>query len=110
VREARRCNQQILRPDVNVSGASWSMDVERQAIRRGLNSIDKVGSKAAVTIEEERVANGPFADVADMVERLPGRPVSGGKQWAKDGTLNGVMQKLREAGALTSVGLKKEDA
>jgi hypothetical protein len=41
----------------------------------------------------------------DFIDTTPSRPVTGGKDWTKHGTLNGIMAKLRDAGALTSLGV-----
>jgi len=101
VDEARRCKQRILRADVNLSGVSWTMDADKQAIRRGLTSIKGVGAKAAVPIAEAA----PFTSMADLIERCPARAVTGGKSWRKDQTLNGVLGKLQQAGALRSLGV-----
>jgi DNA polymerase-3 subunit alpha len=47
VQEARRMGLKLLGPDVNVSGVSWTLDVNKAAIRRGLSSVNGVGEKAA---------------------------------------------------------------
>ena len=91
----------MLGPDVNVSGALWSIDHQRQAIRKGLMSIKGVGEKAAKEIER----HAPFQGVDDLVSRCDARSVNGGKNWSKDGTLNGVLGKLRDANALKSLGV-----
>lgn len=90
----------MLGPDVNISGATWSIDHRRQAIRKGLLSIKGVGEKAAMEI----ASHAPYQDVTDIVARCDARSVNGGKNYAKDGTLNGVLGKLKDARALRSVG------
>lgn len=91
----------MLKPDINVSGATWSIDRKLGAIRKGLVSIKHVGEKAASEIE----ANAPFKDVDDLISRCDARAVNGGKSWSRDGTLNGVLGKLKDAGALKSLGV-----
>lgn len=101
VKETRRVGVRILSADVNVSGGNWTMDVQRQAIRRGLVSIKGVGANAAAEIS----AHAPYTSVDDLIERTNSRAVTGGKDWAKKGELTGVLAKLRDAGALKSLGL-----
>ncbi len=99
VREARRIGIRILAPDVNISGMSWTLDRHAKVIRRGLISIKGVGMAAAENI----ASNAPYASVQDLIDRTESRSVTGGKNYAKDGTLNGVLLKLQEAGALKNI-------
>jgi DNA polymerase III subunit alpha len=89
----------MLKPDVNVSSATWTIDHRVNGIRKGLVSIKGIGEKAAT----ELAANAPFADVADLIARCDARAVNGGKNYHRDGTLNGVLKKLEDAGALRSL-------
>lgn len=102
VRETKRMGITVLPADVNVSGALWTIDREASAIRRGLSSIKGIGDSAAECIS----ANAPYKTIDDIVERCPARIVTGGKQWASARQLTGVLEKLRQAGALTSLGVK----
>ncbi len=99
-REARFMGIRIMPPDVNRSGAIWTLDKQgsRKVIRRGLLSVKGVGLSAAKIIEQ----NAPYASIDDMIERLPGRPVSGGKSFADNDpeTLTGVLKALHDAGAM----------
>lgn len=97
IKETRRVGIKLLPADVNRSGASWKLD--RRGIRRGLVSIKGIGWKAA----EEIAANQPYADINDLIARTNARIVTGGKTFAKDGQLNGVLLKLLTAGALRSL-------
>ena len=108
VQEARRLGFAIVKADVNHSGVSWAMDTGRgkPSIRRGLVTIGGVGPAAAECIAEERENIGPFKSVEDMIERLPARPVTGGKDWEKTGELAGIYRKLADAGALRSIGVE----
>ncbi len=103
-KEARRSGVRLLPPDVNISGMTWTIDRQRNAIRRGLVSIDGVGMNAA----EEVWGSAPYESMDDLIERTHSRIVTGGKEWAKSGLLKGVLVKLREAGALRSLGVKPE--
>lgn len=102
-KETRRMGIQILPADVNKSGVSWSLDNNHQAIRRGLSSIKGVGTNAAQCI----VNNAPFISVDDLIARCPARAVTGGKDWKNHRELSGVLSKLRESGALESLGLRR---
>ena len=98
VLEARRTGIRLLPPDVNVSGALWTIDRRRSAIRKGLSSIKGVGVAAATEI----AANAPYSSVQDLIDRTSSRAVTGGKAWP-NGPLNGVMAALQNAGALSSI-------
>ena len=99
VREARRIGIRILPPDVNISGASWTLDRKYKAIRRGLVSIKGVGVGAADSI----ASNAPYVSVSDLISKTDTRAVTGGKTYAKDKKLNGVLAKLESAGAFKSL-------
>ena len=105
--EARRMGLQVGRPDINLSELVWTVD-DKGILRKGLLSVKGCGESAAVCIVAERMNGGPYLSVDDLVARVPGRPVSGGKSWSKDGTLNGVLRALQDSGALNSVGLSPE--
>lgn len=98
LRTTKQRGIRILSANVNSSGATYTVDPDFPgAIRKGLVSIDGIGVRTA----EVLAANAPYADLDDLVERSPARPVSGGKNY--DGTpesLNGALGALREAGAL----------
>ena len=99
--EARKMEIRILSADVNVSGVSWSIDSEKQAIRRGLVSIKGVGVNAAECI----AYHAPYDTLDELISRCPARTVTGGKQWSKNQELNGTLNHLRQAGALKSLGV-----
>lgn len=104
VREARHMGIRVLSPDVNISKASWTLDQKAKAIRRGLISIKGVGMGAAENIAD----NAPYTSIDDLIARTDSRAVTGGKAYLKDGTMNGVLAKLRDAGALKSIIDNKE--
>jgi DNA polymerase III subunit alpha len=105
IREARRIRIRILPPDIQSGGATWVMDRKRNAILRPMVSIKGIGPGAA----ESLAVNAPYESLEDLIERTDSRAVTGGKNWAKDGTLNGVLAILRDAGALRSLGIEKGD-
>lgn len=89
----------ILPPDINISGASYTLDVRRGAIRRGLRSVKGVGEVTALTLERHQ----PYSSLVDLCERTK---ISGSKGYLelKDTTqLNGALEKLFEAGVLDSI-------
>lgn len=102
IKEVRQMQIPILPPDVNVSGPNWTPDRRRSAIRRGLSSIKGVGNDASI----ELWANSPYVTIDDIIEKCTARVVTGGKRYAKDGVLNGVLETLRQAGALKSIGVE----
>jgi DNA polymerase-3 subunit alpha len=101
IREARNCGIRLLSADVNISGASWTIDEKKGAIRRGLSSIKGIGKTAA----EELAGNAPYEDIEDMIEKCSNRTVSGAPLFKKEGTFSGNLEKLKEAGALGSLGI-----
>jgi DNA polymerase III subunit alpha len=96
----RRRGIRVLAPDINVSGASYTIDARRAAVRRGLQSIDGVGA-----ISAERLAGGqPYEHLDDLVQRAAAKSVSGHKEY--DGTpesLTGILRKVFTSGALTTL-------
>lgn len=101
IKETKRMGVQILPADVNSSGSLWTIDRSANAIRRGLSSIKGVGNVAAECIAE----NAPYDSLDDLVAKCPARMVTGGKQWKDARVLTGVLEKLRQAGALKSLGI-----
>ena len=104
-REARRIGIRILPADVNISGSTWTIDKKRNAIRRGIVSIKGVGAATANNIVE----NAPYKDLNDLITRTDSRKCTGSKTWEKDGKLSGVLEHLRQAGALSSLGIERDD-
>lgn len=106
IRAARYDRVRILPAHVNHSAATWTPDVRRRGVRKGLLAIDGIGPKAAVEI----AAAAPFTSVADLVTRTNSRIVTGSGPWLKHRDLNkavGVLGKLADAGALEA--LPEED-
>lgn len=103
IKEARRVELRILPPHVNISTDTWVMDTKRNGIRRGLSSVPGIGEKSALAIAE----SAPFTSIEDMVARVPGRALTGGKKYleseGKEPT--GIIAKLDDAGALKDLPL-----
>lgn len=70
--EASQNDIKILPPDVNKSGALFTVEEAggKLAIRYALGGLKGVGPAAMKELEAERVANGPFKDIFDLAERL----------------------------------------
>jgi len=105
ITEARRIGIRILPPDINVSGAKWTIDHKKGAIRKGLSSIKGIGDTAAIDIFE----NAPYDTVEELIEKTGARTCSGAPRYLKDGEWSGNLEKLKEAGALMSVGFGRSD-
>ncbi len=82
IREARARGVAVALPDVNRSGAGFTVEDEvapdgrvRPTIRFGLSAIKGIGDAAVEAILEARKA-GPFADVVDFLMRVDGRKVN----------------------------------
>ena len=88
LRATKRRGIRVLAPDINVSGATYTLDERRGAVRKGLQSIDGVGGISA----EKLAALAPFEGLDDLVERSATAAVSGHKEY--DGTpesLTGIL-------------------
>lgn len=101
ITEARRIDIRILPPDVNISGKDWTIDRKKEAIRKGLSSIKGIGPAAAEDIANNR----PYDTIEEMIEKCGSRTVTGAPAFLKSGTWSGNLSKLREAGALGSLGI-----
>ena len=67
--ECKRMGIDVKGPDINKSRVRHSVD-EDGAVRFGLFKIQSVGEGAAEAIVKERLANGPYKDCFDFVERV----------------------------------------
>lgn len=100
--ESRRLGFTIIKADVTSSKANWTIDKDRNGLRRGLLSISGVGAAAALDLANHQ----PYESVEDIIGKCDPSIVTGGKSWKKDQTLNGVLGKLRDSGALRSFNLE----
>jgi len=73
--ECKRMGLNVKNPNVNESRINFSVN-ERDEISFGLGAIKGVGDAAASSILNERIANGPYLDIFDFVERVNLRTVN----------------------------------
>jgi DNA polymerase III subunit alpha len=100
IRATKRRGIRVLAPDINISGATYTIDEQRDAVRKGLQSVDGVGYISASKLESLQ----PFEGLDDLVERSATAAVSGHKEY--DGTpesLTGILGKLRDSGCLANL-------
>ncbi|MCI0479006.1 DNA polymerase III subunit alpha, partial [Candidatus Uhrbacteria bacterium] len=76
VEECRRIGLEVLPPDINESFAGFSVVRGTNKIRFGLQAIKGLGEDVVGLMVKERKANGPFADLADFVSRVPGKAIN----------------------------------
>ena len=99
VSAAREDGVRVLPPHVNKSQATYSVDKERVAIRRGLTSVKGVGKVAS----RELATKAPFTSLTDIGERVLAKRVTGSKYLPLKKTpqeCGGNIEALWEAGAL----------
>src|SRR6516164_3302915 len=94
VAECQRMGIEILRPDVNDSQASFT--VENGAIRFGLAAVRNVGVGAVESMIAARDSAGPFTGLSDFCTRVDTRQVN-----------QRVVASLIKAGALDSLGASR---
>lgn len=104
IREARRMGLLVRKPDVNLSGVSWSIDRDDDVLVKGLLTIKGIGKTAATAIIEEREHNGRYLSLDDFCQRAS-RPVTGAKPLLKNGEWKGTLLTLRDNSALRSLGV-----
>ena len=100
--ECKRMGIPVLPPDINLSGADFTVEGERngadtqrsQAIRFGLAAIKNVGRAAVEVILRCRNQDGPFTNLSDFVHRV----MSG-----DGGVSRGTMEALIQCGAFGSL-------
>ncbi len=66
--EAGRMGVEVLPPDINTSGADFT--VEDGKVRYALGAVKNVGGQAMELVVAERAKNGKFQDILDFAERL----------------------------------------
>lgn len=96
LKEVRRLGIPVLKPHVNKSAVSWTLDRPHGAIRKGIKSIAGIGVAGAADL----VANAPYSSVADLCTRCLARAVSGRKDYLETGEYKGTLLRLKQAGAL----------
>ncbi|MDA8440780.1 MAG: DNA polymerase III subunit alpha [Peptococcaceae bacterium] len=94
IEECRKMGIEILPPDVNESGESFS--ISDKDIRFGLAAIKNVGIGVVQAIIHEREARGKYSSLADLCQRVEGK------------TLNKrVLESLIKSGAVGSLRLNR---
>lgn len=94
IRECKRMNLEVLGPDVNESGQTFT--VSKGRIRFGLSAVKGVGEAAVDAIVQERDANGPFRSIYDFTSRVNQRTVN-----------KRSIESLVRAGAFDAFGAKR---
>jgi DNA polymerase-3 subunit alpha len=95
LKESRNYGINILPPDINVSGADFTIDLNN--IRFGLLGVKSVGQAAIHTITEARESGGSFSSWDDFCERIPKAKVK-----------KNVKRNLVDSGAFDSLGGRKD--
>lgn len=72
VAECSRMGISVLPPDVNESGHDFTY-IDDETVRFGLGVIKNLGDDMIRAIVEEREAEGPFTDLADLASRIHGK-------------------------------------
>jgi DNA polymerase-3 subunit alpha len=75
VEDMRRGGIECLPPDINASGASFTVEngPEGNSVRYALGALKGVGEKAMEALVDERERNGPFASLEDFASRIDPR-------------------------------------
>jgi DNA polymerase-3 subunit alpha len=75
--DARRMGIEVVPPYINSGGLDFTIEgtPEQPIIRYGLGAIKNAGAGAIELLLQERDANGPFTDLADMCDRVDLRRV-----------------------------------
>jgi DNA polymerase-3 subunit alpha len=99
-RVARARGLKILRPDVNISKATYTVDVKIHAIRKGLLALEGIGPVVAREVEK----NQPYRSVEDFCERVNPSKVSGAYAYLENqDTSIGKLCVLFSSGAMSSL-------
>ena len=92
--ECRRLGIHVLGPDLNSSGADFSL--EEGGIRFGLSAIKHVGTSAIEAILQERTRGGSFTSLEDFCARVDWNTVN-----------KRMLESLAQCGAFDSLGLER---
>ena len=97
--EARRMGLQVLPPDINESGSSFTVVADEQGnntrIRFGLKAIKNVGDHLAEAVITERSAGGAFTSLEDFLSRVQHKDLNKKslESLAKVGALDGLAER-----------------
>ncbi len=103
VEECKTMGLEVLAPDINESGANFAV-VDDKKIRFGILAIKNVGENLAKQIVEERIKNGKYKDIADLLDRVESRSLN--KKSMEAMIKAGVFDVFDERGKLLN-GLEK---
>ena len=92
--ECRDMGIQLLPPDVNESGADFT--VVEEGIRFGLVALKGVGRNIILSLLEERERNGPFTDFMDFCDRMFSQDLN-----------RRVVESLIKSGAFDRMGVRR---
>ncbi|MBI1957197.1 MAG: DNA polymerase III subunit alpha, partial [Candidatus Niyogibacteria bacterium] len=95
VAEAKRLNISVLAPDVNQSNEGFTP--VGNDIRFGLRTIKNVGANVVAAIIDERRMNGPYSNLADLLERVQSKDLN-----------KKSLESLIKSGALDSIGERNQ--
>ena len=95
IAECREMGIKLLPPDVNESGANFTVSGDN--IRFGLVAIKSIGWGAIEGMVREREANGPFRSFEDFCQRMNGRELN-----------KRAVENLIKSGAFDSMGYKRK--
>ena len=98
VGEAKKMNIEVLPPDINLSGEGFTpLNGEKPTIRFGLRTIKNVGANVVSAIIEERKINGPYSNLANLLERARSKDLN-----------KKSLESLVKSGALDSIGERNQ--
>ena len=101
IAECKRLDIPVLPPDINTSFKDFTViknaDKNKDHIRFGLFTIKNVGANVVLSIIEERKTNGPYADLADLLERVQSKDLN-----------KKSLESLIKSGALDSIGERNQ--
>lgn len=99
-RVTRNRGLKILRPDINISKATYTVDHKTRAIRKGLLALEGIGPVVAREVEAKQ----PFRSVEDFCQRVNPVKVSGVYAYLeKKDTTVGKLAALYNSGVMSSL-------
>lgn len=96
VAEAKKLGIKVLPPDINLSDEGFT-PLNNDSIRFGLRTIKNVGANVVAAIIDERKTNGPYSELADLLERITSKDLN-----------KKSLDSLIKAGALDGIGERNQ--
>jgi len=96
IEESKKMGIVVLPPDINESEETFTV-VEENQIRFGLGAIKNVGHNVVSSIVQERKTKGPFASIANFVERIEAKDLN-----------KKSLESLIKAGAFDKIAERKQ--